>query len=40
MLVFLSDVVLLAQIDEVDDRFGCKKKERVDKLDLKVLVSN
>ena len=40
MLVLLSDVVLLAQVDEVDDRFGCEKEERVNELDLAVLVSN
>ena len=26
MLVLLPDIVLLAEIDEVDDGLGCKKK--------------
>jgi len=34
MLVLLSDVVLLAQVDEVDHRFGCEEEKRVDELDL------
>ena len=34
MLVLLADVVLLAQVDEVDDRLGRKEEERVDGLDL------
>jgi hypothetical protein len=37
MLVLLSDVVLLAQVDEIDDRFGRKEEERVDELDLEIL---
>lgn len=34
MLVLLSDIVLLAEIDEVYDRLGGKQEERVDDLDL------
>ena len=34
MLVLLPDIVLLAEIDEVDDRLGCKKKQRVDDFNL------
>ena len=36
MLVLLSDIVLLAQVDEVDDRLGGQKEERVDKFDLDI----
>jgi len=34
MLVLLADVVLLAQVDEVDNWLGGKEEERVDDLDL------
>jgi hypothetical protein len=34
MLVLLSDVVFLAQIDEVDDWLGGEEEERVDDFDL------
>jgi hypothetical protein len=34
MLVLLSDVVFLAQVDEVDDWLGCQEEKRVDELDL------
>lgn len=34
MLVLLSDVVLLAQVDEVDDWLGSQEEERVNVLDL------
>jgi len=34
MLVLLSNVVLLAQVDEIDDRFGGQEEKRVDELDL------
>jgi hypothetical protein len=40
MLVLLSDVVLLAQVDEVDNRLGGEEEERVDELDLETFVSN
>ena len=36
MLVFLADVVLFTEVDEVDNRFGCKEKERVYHFDLAV----
>jgi hypothetical protein len=39
MLVFLANIVLLAQVNEVDNRLGCEKEERVDDLDLYFLVS-
>ena len=29
MLVFLPDIVLFTEVDEVDDGFGCEEKERV-----------
>ena len=34
MLVLLSDVVLLAQVDEVDNRLGSEEEKRVDVLNL------
>lgn len=34
VLVLLTDVVLLAQVDQVDHRLSSKKEERVDDLDL------
>lgn len=34
MLVLLSDVVLLTQIDEVDNWLGGKEEQRIDYLDL------
>lgn len=34
VLVLLADVVLLAEVDEVDDGLGRKEEERVDDLDL------
>jgi hypothetical protein len=34
ILVLLANVVLLAEVDEVDDRLGRKEEERVDDLDL------
>ena len=36
MLVFLPDIVLLTEVDEVNDRLGCKEKERVYDFDLSV----
>lgn len=35
MLVFLADVVFLAEVDEVDDWFGGEEEERVDYFDLR-----
>ncbi len=37
MLVLLSDIVLLAQVDEVDNRLGSQEEERVTELDLEIL---
>ena len=37
MLVLLSNIVLLAQVDEVDNRLGGQEEERVDELDLEIL---
>lgn len=34
VLVLLADVVLLAKVDEKDNRLSRKKEEGVDKLDL------
>ena len=34
MLVLLSDIVFLAEIDEVDNWFRGKEEERIDDLDL------
>lgn len=34
MLVLLPDVILLAEVDEVDDGFGGEKEERVNCFDL------
>lgn len=34
MLILLSNVVFLTQVDEVDDRLSCKKEERIDDFDL------
>jgi hypothetical protein len=34
MLVLLADVVLLAEVDEEDDRLGREEEKRVDDLDL------
>jgi hypothetical protein len=34
VLVLLADIVLLAEVDEEDDRLGGQKEERVDDLDL------
>jgi hypothetical protein len=39
MLVLLSDVVLLTQVDQVDDRLGGEEKKRVNEFDLKTLRS-
>ncbi len=39
MLVLLADVVLLAKVDEVDNRLGGQQKKRIDDLDLKLDVS-
>ncbi len=40
MLVLLSDIVLLAQIDEIYDGFGSKEEKRVDEFDLEFHVSD
>lgn len=40
MLVLLSDVVLLAQVDEIDNWLGSQEEEGVDVLDLFFIVSN
>ena len=37
MLVLFPDVVLLAQVNEVDYRLGSQEKQRVDELDLNCL---
>lgn len=37
MLVLLPDIVLLAQVDEVDNRLGSQEEERVNELDLEIL---
>jgi hypothetical protein len=37
MLVLLADVILLAEVDEEDDRLGRKEEERVDDLDLEIV---
>ena len=34
MLVLLSDVILFAKVDEVDDRFGTEEEERIYGFDL------
>ena len=34
MLVLLADIILFAQVDEVDHRFGGEKEERIDNFDL------
>jgi hypothetical protein len=34
MLVLLADIVLLAEVDEEDNRLGGQEEERVDDLDL------
>jgi hypothetical protein len=34
VLVLLADIVLLAEVDEEDDRLGGQEEERVDDLDL------
>jgi hypothetical protein len=34
MLVFLADVVFLAQVYQIDNWLGCEKEQRVDDLDL------
>lgn len=34
MLVLLSDIIFLAEIDEVDNRFSGKEEERIYDLDL------
>lgn len=34
MLVLLPDVILLAEVDEVDDGFGSEEEERVNRFDL------
>jgi hypothetical protein len=39
MLILLADVILLAQVDQIDDRLGCEEEKRVDDFDLCVLVS-
>ena len=36
MLVLLSDVVLLAQVDQVDNRFGGQEEKRVNEFNLKI----
>jgi hypothetical protein len=36
MLVLLPDVILLAQVDEVNYRLGSQEKQRVDELDLNI----
>jgi hypothetical protein len=36
MLVLLSDVILLTQVNEVDDRLGSQEEKRVDDLDLNI----
>jgi hypothetical protein len=38
MLVLLSNIIFLAQVDKVYNRFSCKEEERVDELDLEILV--
>jgi hypothetical protein len=39
VLVLLSDVVFFAEVDEVDNWFGCEKEEWVDDLDLTYLLA-
>lgn len=39
VLVLLADIVLLAQVDQIDHRLGSQKEERVDGLDLIIIVS-
>lgn len=39
VLVLLTDVVPLAQVDQIDTRFGGEKEKRVDDFDLKTTVS-
>jgi hypothetical protein len=34
MLVLLADVILLAEVDEIDDGLGREEEKRVDDLDL------
>ena len=34
MLILLTDVVLFAEVDEVDDGFGGEEEERIDDFDL------
>ena len=34
VLVLLSDIVLFAEVDEVDDRLGCEQEERIDYFNL------
>lgn len=34
MFVLLSDVVFLAEVDKVDDRFGAEEEERIYGFDL------
>lgn len=35
MLILLTNIVLLAQVDKVDDGFSREQQERVDHFDLK-----
>jgi hypothetical protein len=37
MLVLLSNIVLLTEIDEVDNRLSSQEEERVNELDLEIL---
>ena len=39
MLILLSDVIFLAQVDQIDDWLGCEEEKRVDDFDLCILVS-
>lgn len=36
MLVLLSNVVFLTEIDQIDDRLGSQEEEWVDELDLEI----
>lgn len=39
VLVLLAEIVLLAQVDQVDRRLGCQKEEGVDNFHLIIIVS-
>lgn len=34
MFILLSDVIFLAKVDEVDDRFSAEEEERIDDFNL------